>query len=147
MISTQEPIAKATSEQKKLIAINTPNKDIKEEFVQWITGDVNKRSTNDLTFEQANKLLTHLKVKPVAQDKDPFEYFDHENTQHKRILAQMYTLGWTKPGRNKNVPDMSLFAHWLKNKSPIKKPLKDMTPRQTSKVIFAFGKVVSHLFS
>ena len=41
----------ATKEQKRAIAMNTANKDIKEEFVQWATKDVKKTSTNDLTFE------------------------------------------------------------------------------------------------
>ena len=137
----------ATKEQKRDIAMNTPNKDIKEEWVQWATADVNKRSTNDLTFDEANKILKQLNVKTYEKEKDPFEYFDAKNTQHKRIMSQLYTLGWTKKVNNRELPDFAQFAQWLKTKSPVQKSLKDMSPNETSRVIFAFGKVVKHIFS
>lgn len=137
----------ATKEQKRDIAMNTPNKDIKEEWVQWATADVNKRSTSDLTFDEANKILKQLNVRTYESEKDPFEYFDAKNTQHKRIMSQLYTLGWTKKVKGREVPDFAAFAQWLKTKSPVKKSLKDMTSNETSRVIFAFGKVVKHIFT
>lgn len=146
MTPTAEPIEKATAQQKKLIAINTPNKDTKEEWVQWATSDVLKTSTNDLSFDQANKILVQLKVTPVTKEKDNFELFDYKNTQHKRILSQMYTLGWTKKARNKTIPDMSILAHFLKTKSPVKLPLNQMTPKQVSKLIFAIGEIIKSDF-
>jgi len=136
----------ATKEQKRDIAMHTPNKDTKEEWVQWATADVNKTSTNDLTFDQANMILKQLNVKVHTSVKDPYEEFDAKNTQHKRIMAQLYTIGWTKMVKGREVPDFVPFANWLKTKSPVKKPLKEMTPRQVSKVIFAFGAVVKYQF-
>ena len=137
---------KATKEQKRDIAMNTPNKDTKEEWVQWATADVNKTSTNDLTFDQANMILKQLNVKIHTSVKDPYEEFDAKNPQHKRIMAQLYTIGWTKKVNGREIPDFKPFANWLKTKSPVKMPLKEMSPKQVSKVIFAFGAVVKYQF-
>lgn len=88
------PIAMATAGQKRLIAINTPNKDIKEEWVQWATADVKKTSTNDLTFDQANMILKQLGLKEHI--KDLWSSFDKKNPQHMSILATMRTAQWVK---------------------------------------------------
>lgn len=41
----------ATAKQKQLIHLNTPTKDMKEEWVQWATNSNDKTSCNDLTFD------------------------------------------------------------------------------------------------
>ena len=83
-----------------------------------------------------------------TETEQDFSAFDYKNPQHKFILSMLHTMGWTKTLPNgKVVGNMETFGHWLKTKSPIALPLTKMNPAQTSKVIFAFEKVVKHQFS
>jgi hypothetical protein len=143
--SITPPIAMATGDQKRLIAINTPNKDIKEEWVQWATADVKKISTNDLTFDQANMILKQLGLKEHV--KDLWSKFDKNNAQHMSILATMRTAQWVKKVNGKEVADLDILDHFLRTKSPVKKPLKEMTYEETSKVIYALNQTVKWMFS
>ncbi len=90
----------------------------------------------------------YLSPSPVEAKKEPnWQGFDIKNGKHKYILSMLHTMGWTKEVNNRAVGDMEAFGHWLQTKSPVKKPLLDMTPEETSKVVFAFEKVVKHQFS
>lgn len=90
----------------------------------------------------------YLSDTPVYEKEQDFTAFDFKNVKHKYILSMLHTLGWTKELPNgKTVGNMETFGHWLQTKSPIKLPLTEMTPKQTSKVVFAFEKVVKHQFS
>lgn len=133
----------ATKEQKRLIAINTPTKEIKEEWVQWATCDVNKTSTNDLTFEQANLILKQLGLKPhVSID---WAAFDMKNSKHRRIISMMYQAGWTIINQEgKEIPDLSRLNDWLHSaKCPINKPLKQMDDNEEMpRLIQAFSGIV-----
>lgn len=136
----------ATKQQKIDIRRNCDWKeDIKEEWVQWVTADITKTSLNDLTFEQADKILKQQ----LGADGDAakFQKFDYKNTQHKYILSMLHQLGWTKEVKGSKVGDMVAFGHWLQTRSPIKLPLTEMRPNQTQKVIYAFEQVVKHQFS
>jgi len=141
---TTSLIAMATGDQKRLIAINTPNKDTKEEWVQWATADVKKTSTNDLTFDQANMILKQLGQKEHV--KDLWSTFDKNNTQHMSILAIMRTAQWVKKVKGKEVADLEILDHFLKTKSPVKKPLKKMTTTEVSKVIHALNESIKWIF-
>lgn len=75
--------------------------------------------------------------------------FDLNNQQHKYIMALCRTRQWTKPSeRWGTVADMDgAFSTFLKSpKSPVKKPLQDMTPKEVSKIIVALGGIVEHKF-
>lgn len=127
----------ATKEQKQLIHINTPNRDIKEEFVQWATNDNSKISTNDLNFDQANRILEKLGIKPFKAEN--WAKFDKSNPKHKLILSLMYQANWTSG----NLPDMSRLESFLKSdKSPVKKPLKQMSDVEVEKTIKALKGIV-----
>ena len=133
----------ATKEQKRLIAINTPNKETKEEWVQWATADVNKTSTNELTFEQANMILKQLGLKPHASIH--WAAFDKNNVKHRRIISMMYQAGWTITNeQGKEIPYLNRLNEWLHSaKCPINKPLKDMDDQQEMpRLIRAFSGVV-----
>ena len=71
--------------------------------------------------------------------------FDRNNQQHKAILSQLRTLQWTKKHeRWGEVADLNRFSDFLKSdKSPVKKPLKDMEPREVSKIIECFKSMVT----
>lgn len=137
---------KATKEQKQFIHVNTPNRDIKEEFVQWATGDVEKTSCNDLTFEQANMIIVQLGGKPHKNDAYAWGLFDKDNQQHKTILALCMNYGWKRrnPKSGYDIADISALGNWLKNdpRCPVRKPLKKMDTIETSKIISALENMV-----
>ncbi|QAA81387.1 hypothetical protein EI546_06435 [Aequorivita sp. H23M31] len=142
----------ATKKQKQLIHLNTPNRDIKEEFVQWATGSVEKTSTNDLSFEQANEIIKKLGKQPVKVTKEDspmfWGYFDRSNKQHLQIQSLLHQIKWTmantKYGR---VPDLARFGSWLQSdRSPVRKPLKKMTPAECSKIINALNGILKTLY-
>jgi hypothetical protein len=71
--------------------------------------------------------------------------FDKNNSKHKRIQANLRTAQIVvKNERHGEVADMKgWFNRFLKsNRSPIKKPLMDMTPVECSKIIKALDGVV-----
>lgn len=71
--------------------------------------------------------------------------FNHKNPQHKRIMANLRTANIVvKSERWGEVGDMlGWFNRFLKSdKSPVKKPLKEMTPEEVSKIIVALDGVV-----
>lgn len=143
---------KASKKQKQLIHLNTPTRDIKEEFVQWATGDVSKISCDDLTFDQANQILKQLHVKPVrmVRENTPeyWGFFTKTNTQHKYILSLLQQIGWVKThdvyGK---VADIERLGKWLQSKrSPVNKPLKKMTPTELSTIVNAFESMLGKKF-
>jgi hypothetical protein len=71
--------------------------------------------------------------------------FDKYNSQHKRIQANLRAANIVvKSEKWGEVADMQgWFDRFLKSdKSPVKKPLKEMTPQEVSKIIKALDGVV-----
>jgi hypothetical protein len=71
--------------------------------------------------------------------------FDSKNSQHKRIQSNLRAANIVvKNERHGEVADMTgWFDRFLKStKSPVKKPLKKMTPSEVSKIIKALDGVV-----
>lgn len=129
----------ATKSQKQLIHINTPNREIKEEFVQWATDDNSKTSASDLSFDQANAILKQLGLKPhTAND---WGKFNKNNPKHRVILSLLFQVKWTKTAKGKEVPDIHAFGEWLKSKAPVRRPLLEMTDREVEKTIKALKGV------
>lgn len=137
---------KATSEQKQLIHIKSVTRDMKEEWVQWATGDINKKSTNELSFEQANKILEKLGVKPFKPKY--YAKFDNKNPRHRLILSLMRQAQWVTHKENYGeIPDMDRLDTWLKsNKAPISKPLMDMNSLEIEKTITALKGIVKSVY-
>ncbi|MCH4824274.1 hypothetical protein ML462_13950 [Gramella lutea] len=140
---------KATKEQKQAIyRLCGYQKDTKEEYVQWVTGDVNKTSTNDLSFEQANKIIKQAGGTPYKNKTDNWAFFNKDNGKHKYILSLCRQLDWTTPDeRFGKVVDLNRLSEWLKSdKSPVKKPLKKMNARECSKIITALEGMIDTKF-
>lgn len=135
----------ANAKQKQLIHMNTPTRDIKEEFVQWATGSVEKTSCNDLSFDQANRILEQLGCPPQSPRRGEVGWgrFDKDNRQHRYILSLLRQIGWTKTSdRYGQIADMERFGQWLQSKrSPVQKPLKKMNGNELTKVINALGSM------
>lgn len=139
----------ATKEQKKYIHVNVPNRDTKEEWVQWATKDVDKISCNDLTFEQANKVIKELGGKPFISPYRSWATFDKENSQHKHILSLCIQYGWCSTHEKYGeVANLDRLGEWLKNdsKCPVHKPLRQMEPKELSKIIIALEGMVKWKF-
>lgn len=143
---------KATAKQKQLIHVNAPTRDIKEEFVQWATESVEKISCNDLSFDQANKIIIQLGKQPVKAAKEDtplfWGYFDRNQKQHLQIQSLLHQIRWTTPHpKFGKVPDLSRFGSWLQSdKSPVQKPLKKMTSTECNKVINALNGILKSLY-
>lgn len=137
---------KATKDQKQAIyRLSGYRPDTKEEWVQWATGDESKTSTNDLTFDQANKIITQAGGTPYKGRGDNWAYFDKENGQHKYILSLCRQLGWTTHHeRFGKVVDLTRLSNWLKsNRCPVSKPLKKMDASQCSRIIAALEAMIT----
>lgn len=138
-----------TSYQIKTIRKNSNfQEDIKEEWVQWVTGDSSKTSLKSLTQAQAVKIIRQQtgdnSPAVKANESENWGYFDRNNSQHARIQANLYVANIVvKNDRHGEVADMKgWFNRFLKSpKSPVKKPLKDMTPQEVSKIIKALDGV------
>lgn len=122
------------------------DEDIKEEWVQWVTGDVNRTSLKSLTQAQAVRILRQQNGELQPKEKyTNFGAFDLNNPKHKVILSLVRQNKWTKQhGRHGEVADMNgAFASWLQSdRSPVNKPLLKMTPEETEKVIKALSGIV-----
>lgn len=120
--------------------------EIKEEWVQWVTGDVARTSLKSLTQAQAVRILkAQTGTEPQA---DNWGLFDKDNKQHLTLLAYMRTVQWTTSnGKHGEVADIDRLSDWLKSdKSPVRKPLKKMQPWEVSKIIEAFKGIVNSKF-
>lgn len=122
----------ATKKQKQLIHLNAQPEYIKEEFVQWATGSNDKRSCNDLTFDQANAILVQLNRKP--QELDNWALFDKTNSRHRYVLSLCIQYGWSTQGDRGTIADLSQLNRWMhSNLCPVQKPLKEMEPKKELK--------------
>lgn len=137
----------ATKDQKFAIRKNCGyNEDIKCEWVQWSTGDSSKTSLNDLSFDQANKIIIQQGGNPHIPDN--WAIFDNNNPKHRLLMSLMRTAQWVVPHhRFGEVADMKRLSEWLQSpKSPITKPLQMMEPEEVEKIIKAFKGIVKSTY-
>ncbi|MNT19775.1 hypothetical protein D3C86_1628290 [compost metagenome] len=126
--------------------------DIKDEWVQWVTADVNRTSLRSITQAEAKKVIVAQEgLQPINQPKQPSDnwgLFDNNNQQHRTILSHMRTAQWVVPnGKWGEVPDLDRLSEFLKSdKSPVNKPLKKMEPEEVSKIIEAFKGIVKSIY-
>ncbi|MBK5213398.1 MAG: hypothetical protein JJE55_07035 [Flavobacteriaceae bacterium] len=117
----------STADQRRRIHILTGyDPELKAAYVVDITKDPKKTSTKDLTPTQAQSIINKLAMNWAAFDKD--------NPKHLLILSLLMQMGWTRPSeRFGEVADLGRFNAFLKSlKSPVRKPLLDMTPAEVS---------------
>lgn len=120
----------------------------KNEWVQWVTADVNRTSLKSITQAQAIKIiLAQTGGQLLNEPKENWGKFDKNNQQHKYIMSLCIQKGWTKESDKwGKIADMDgAFSSFIQSpNSPVKKPLLKMTPAETSKIIIALGGVVEH---
>jgi hypothetical protein len=156
-----DPAGPITPFQKKRIMHNCNYQvEIKNEWVQWVTGDTNRTSLSGITQAQAVKIIKQQTGIPLApeggttadQCSPPLEglgeanwgVFDKENAQHRYILSVLRQANIVvKSEKWGEIPDT---AGWLDRflkspKSPVKKPLKDMTKWEVSRIIVSLENI------
>lgn len=71
--------------------------------------------------------------------------FDKKSKQHLNVLSQLRTLQWVKHSEKwGEVADLDRLSAFLKSdKSPVKKPLKDMTDKEVSKIIECLKSMIN----
>lgn len=144
-VPTYDPEGPITPFQKNRIMQNCNyNVDIKNEWVQWVTGDNNKTSLRNITQAQAVRIIKQQTGSDSSGAVENWGAFDKNNSQHRYILSILRTANIVvKSQKWGEVPDT---AGWLNRflqspKSPIKKPLKKMSPTEVSKIITALENV------
>jgi len=123
--------------------------DTKNEWVQWITADVNRTSLKSITQAQAKKIIMAQEGSTlVNQPKENWAVFNKNNQKHKVILSLLYQMQWVKPSEKwGEVPDLDRLSNFLQSeKSPVKKKLKDMEPSELEKLIKALNGIVKHRY-
>lgn len=130
--------------------------DMKNEWVQWATGDTSRTSLRSITHDQAIKIMNQQtgNNSPLSEGclkggvEDNWGLFDKDNRQHLTLLAYMRTAQWTTPSdKHGEVADLERLSNWLKSdKSPVNKPLKQMDPWEVSKIIEAFKGIVKSMY-
>lgn len=152
---------KANKHQKKIIHTNAHSREIKEEYVQWATGDMDKTSCNDLSFEEANAIIIKFfGIKPVVAAKEDTPYywgmFTQGNKQHQQVLSIMHQLNWTKHSKKwGRVPNIETLGSWLQSdRAPVNKPLKKLLAKpapgekvsEMSKTITALNGIIKSTY-
>lgn len=116
----------------------------REERLEAISEMVGAQVTsfNELTPLQADELIYFFNT-GKSIDHSSWAIFDKYNTQHKAVLSLCYQLGWVSEENPKFV-DLHRLGGWLKsNRSPVKRPLKEMTKQELSKIITALNNIIN----
>jgi hypothetical protein len=97
---------------------------------------------------EGSAIDNYLSPQPISSNTENWAIFDKTNTQHKTILSLLRQAQWVVPNpRHGEVADLERLSTFLKSdKSPVKKPLKAMTDKETSKIIQALKGIVKHRY-
>lgn len=96
-------------------------------------------------YNKPKKELQNIVQGGRSKGKSCWGLFDKDNKQHRTILSQLRQLQWVVPNeRRGEIPDLNRLSEFLKSdKSPINKPLTDMTPQELSKIISCFDSIIN----
>ncbi len=69
-------------------------------------------------------------------------------SKRKVLFSMMHQLQWTKPSvKHGDVPDLERLSNFLQSKrSPVQKPLRNMTPEEVEKIISAFKGILKSTY-
>jgi hypothetical protein len=135
--------------------------DTKNEWVQWVTGDVSRTSLKSITHDEAIKILhaqtgtLPVETLPVetlhcnvSTNNENYALFDKNNPRHKLILSLCRQANWTvKNEKYGEVADLQRLDSWLKSeRSPVNKPLKKMDAKEIERIIGALSGIIKKLY-
>ncbi len=128
-------------------------KDTKDEWVQWVTGDVNRTSLKSITHDEAIRIIKQQTGSPPTTEGgiSGAEYraaFDKNNPKHKIILSLCRQANWTKQHTTHGeVADLERLNNWLNSdKCPVQKPLSKMNDTEIQKIIKALTGIVKSIY-
>lgn len=118
--------------------------DVKNEWVQWVTGDTARTSLKSITSDEAKKIILAQHGGELINADDNWAKFDKNNPRHRFILSLLRQLQWTtKNIKYGEVADLNRLSKFLKSdKSPVKKPLKMMAIYEQEKIIAALSGII-----
>ena len=126
-------------------------KEDRADLVLSYTKSLQKTSTKDLTFTQANHLIVSIGGTPSRQTKEvsentKFGYFDIKNTQHRYLLSLCRQIGWIIFNKKLGymVADIERLGSWLKTTGYLKKPLKKYESKELPKLVAQFEKLLTN---
>lgn len=131
-----------TLQIKKLQSACSGKFDDREERLEAVSELLGFQLTSfkELSSLQADELLQFFNTGRMP-DSSNWAKFDKHNSQHRTILSRAYTLGWVN--RETGYADLNRLGGWLKsNRSPVQKPLKEMSRIELSKVIAALENMI-----
>jgi hypothetical protein len=123
------------------------DKDLKADFIASFTGSADKTSTKDLTFEQANQVITYLGGSAVVPaSMASYAKFDNSIKTHRTLLSVCFDLGWVEFNQNlkRNVADLHKLGSWLKSTGYLHKPLMEYTTAELPKLVNQFQNVLNN---
>lgn len=101
----------------------------------------NIKTTTDLTAIELTELIHYYTTgeKPTPK---VYAYFDKSNPQHTKVLSLVRQLGWIEPGTT--YANLHVLGCWVKSKRcPVQgKTLKEMEPKEVSRLIVALEQMV-----
>jgi len=72
-----------------------------------------------------------------------YALFDKDNQAHRYILSLAHQLGWTTTHpKFGEVADLNRLGRFIATRTPAKKLLKDQTPEELKKTIYALERVI-----
>ena len=120
------------------------DKEIRADFVASFT-DGRTDSVKELTRDEADLMICTL-----SGSYSHFAAFDKNNKQHMAVLNLCYELGWTSFNKrlNRHTADLGKLGAFISSKkSPVRKPLMEMTKQEVSKLIYALENILKYNYS
>lgn len=149
-IPKYDPNGPITAFQIKRIMANCQYQvETKNEWVQWVTGDVNRTSLKSITQEQAVKIIRAQEgSEALNPTQENWGNFDYKKSSHRVILALMHQAQWiTKHPEKGEIADLNRLDGFLKSeKSPVQKPLLKMDDKEVQKLIVALNRIVKSTY-
>lgn len=128
------------------------NVDMKNEWVQWVTGDNSRTSLRSITHDQAIKIMNQQTGSTDAINRvstsENWARFDKTKPRHKIILSLCRQAQWTMANdKHGEVADLERLSNFIKSeKSPVRKPLMEMTSTEVEKIIMALSGIVKSIY-
>ncbi len=140
--TTERPSTK--SQRSYIYKLCSYDERTKEEMVQWATGDIEKISTHDLNYEQADAIIKQMLGKKSKVYVHPYGAFDFNNPRHRKVLSLCIEYGWKLQKNGRDIADITHLGIWLEShpKAPVHKPLKKMDDDELSKTVYAMQQMV-----
>jgi len=117
------------------------NTTLKNQWVQWATQNPNRTSLSNITQEQAKKIMVALEGSQTLTQDEPtakkWGAFTSSNPKHRVVLSTLRQMRWVvtceKHGEKADIERLGAFL--MSNRSPVQKPLNEMNPQETEKLI------------